>query len=123
MIAVLFCMIAILVLQLLTPFWWWIMIVPFVYGATGARTGWKAFGNGFVAAGVVWLGGGLFFGLTGAGIIAARMAGMLHLGNSWLLILATALVAAVAGAVSGYAGFAARAVVKRRQGGRRRLQG
>jgi hypothetical protein len=113
MTAVLFCLLAMLGLQLLTAYWWWVMIVPFACGAASARSGWKAFRTGFCAAGLLWLGSSLFFYLTGSGIIATRMARMFGLGESWLMVLVTALVAAVAAGVSGYAGYAVRALAKK----------
>jgi len=113
MTAILVCLPAMLALQLLTPFWWWIMIVPFTYGAAAARSGGKALWTGFIAAGLLWLGTSLYLYLTGSGIIAARIAGMFGLGSSWLMVLATALIATVAAGVSGYAGYAVRALVKK----------
>jgi hypothetical protein len=113
MTAVLICLLAMLGLQLLTLFWWWVMIVPFVYGAAAAKSGGKAFRTGFFAAGLLWLGSSLFLYLTGSGLIATRMALMFGLGASWLMVPVTTLVAAVAAGVSGYAGHAVRALVKK----------
>ena len=113
MTAVLMCLLAMLALQFLTPYWWWVMIVPFAYGAASARSGWKAFRAGFFAAGLLWLGTSFFLYLTGSGLIATRMARMFGLGKSWLMIVATALVAAVAAGISGYAGYTVRALVKK----------
>jgi hypothetical protein len=113
MTAVLVCAVIMLVLHLLTPYWWWVMIVPFAYGAAAARSGWKGIRTGFLAAGLLWLGGGLYFFLTGSGIIAGRMAKMFGFGASWLMILVTALVAALAAAFAGHAGFAVRKLLKR----------
>lgn len=113
MTAILVCLMAMLGLQLLTSYWWWVMIVPFAYGAATARSGWKALGTGFYAAGLLWLGSSLFFYLTGSGLIATRMARMFGLGKSWLMVPVTALIAAVAAGVSGYAGYAVRALVKK----------
>jgi hypothetical protein len=59
------------------------------------------------------LGTSLFLYLTGSGIIATRMARMFGLGRSWLMIAATALIAAVAAGISGYTGFAVRTLVKK----------
>jgi hypothetical protein len=112
MIAVLACALVMLVLQVLTPFWWWVMIVPFAYGAAAAHSGRKALRTGFLAAGLLWLGASIYFFMTGSRIIAERMARMFGLGRSWLMILATALIAAVAAGVSGYAGYAIRAIFK-----------
>jgi hypothetical protein len=113
MTAILICLLAMLGLQLLTPYWWWVMIVPFAYGAAAAKSGWKAFRTGFIAAGFLWLGTSLFLYLTGSGLIAARMVRMFGLGKSWLIIFVTALIAAVAAGASGYAGYAVRALVKK----------
>lgn len=114
MTAVLACLAATLALQLATSLWWWIMIVPFAHGASIARSGGKAFGTGFAAAGLLWLGASAYFHLTGSRLIAERMARMFGLGNSWLLVLAAGLVAAVAAGLSGYAGYALGRIVKER---------
>jgi hypothetical protein len=113
MTAVLMCLLAMLALQLLTPYWWWVMIVPFAFCAAAARSGGKAFRTGFFAAGLLWLGISLFLYLTGSGLIATRMARMFGLGKSWLMVFVTALIAAVAAGVSGYAGYSVRALVKK----------
>jgi hypothetical protein len=119
MIAAIACLAAMLGLQLLTPYWWWVMIVPFAFGAALAKSGWRAFRTGLLSAGLLWLGAALFFYLAGSRVIAARMAGMFGLGGSWLPILATALVAALAAALSGYAGYAVRALfAKQKKEGR-----
>jgi hypothetical protein len=112
MTAVLVCAAVMLVLHLLTPYWWWVMIVPFAYGAAAARSGWKALRIGFIAAGLLWIGGSLYFFLTGGRIITERMARMFGLGASGLMILLTALLAALAAAFAGYAGFAVRNLFK-----------
>lgn len=115
MTAILACLAAMLALQLLTSFWWWVMIVPFAHGASFARSGGKAFGTGFAAAGLLWLGASAYFHLTGSRLITERMARMFGLGNSWLMVLATGLVAALAAGLAGYAGYAVRAAVKKRK--------
>lgn len=113
MTAVLICLLTMLGLQLLTPYWWWVMIVPFAYGAAAAKSGGKAFRTGFFAAGLLWLGTSLFLHLTGSGLIATRMARMFGLGKSWLMVFVTAFIAAIAAGVSGYAGYAVRALVNK----------
>jgi hypothetical protein len=118
MTAIVVCLAVMGALQLLTPLWWWIMIVPFGFGVAAAGSARKAFWTGFGASGLLWLGAGLFFMLTGSGIIAGRMAGMFGLGSGWLMVPVTALVAALAGAVSGYAGYTVRAAIGRRGGHR-----
>ena len=116
MIAVVICLMVMGAMQALTPFWWWVMIVPFAFGAAAAGSGRKAFWTGFFAAGLLWLGAGLYFLLAGGGIIAGRMAAMFGLGRGWLMVPVAALVAALAGAVSAYAGYAVRAARRKRAG-------
>lgn len=106
MIPILTVLAAMLLLELLTPFWWWIMAVPFAYGAAAAPKGGKAFLAGFISAGLLWLGGALYFYLTGSGLIAARIAAMFKVGDAWFVLLATGLVAALAAGLAGYAGYA-----------------
>jgi hypothetical protein len=112
MIATIACLLAILGLEIAAPFWGWIMVVPFTYGAALATTGWRAIRPGLLAAGL-WLGAGIFFEFTGSRRIAARMAGMFGLGRPWAMIAATALAAAAAAGLAGYSGYAVRASVKR----------
>ena len=113
MTVILVCLLIMLGLHLLTPYWWWVMIVPFAYGTAAAHSGKKAFQTGFFAAGLLWLGTSFFLYLTGSGLIATRMARMFGLGKSWLMIFISGLIAAVAAGVSGYAGYALRGLFKK----------
>jgi hypothetical protein len=114
MIATLTCLLVMLVLQILTPYWWWVMIVPFAYGAAVAKSGGNAMRTGFLSAGLLWLGSSLYSLLTGSGIITGRVARMFGLHASWPMVLITALIAGIAAAFSGYAGYAVRALFKKR---------
>lgn len=106
MIAALACLAVILALELLTPFWWWIMAVPFVYGAAAARTGWRAFRTGLLAAGLLWLGASLWLYLNGSRLIASRMATVIGLRSGVLMVALTGLAGALAAGLAGYAGYA-----------------
>lgn len=112
MMAGLVCLLILLGLSVLAPYWWWIMIVPFAYGATTTGGG-KAARTGLLSAGLLWLGAGTYFYLTGGRIMAGRMAGLFGLGKAWTMIAATALVAGLAGGLAGYAGYAVRSVFKK----------
>lgn len=106
MIAAIACLAVILVLELLTPYWWWIMAVPFVCGAGAARSGWRAFRTGLLAAGFLWLGASLWLYLNGSRLIASRMATVIGLGSGVLMVALTGLAGAVAAGLAGYAGYA-----------------
>jgi hypothetical protein len=113
MIATLVCLLAILALQIAVPFWGWIMVVPFIYGAALAKSGGPALRTGFFAAGLLWLGAAAFFFFTGSRLIAARMAAMFGLGRPWTTVAATALVGAIAAGLAGTAGYAVRAAFRK----------
>ncbi len=108
MSAILLCLSTMLVLQILTPFWWWIIIVPFAYGVAAARSGGKALLTGLAAAGILWLGASLTLFLTDSGLIASRIAAMLKLGDPRWLVLGTGTLAALAAGLAGYSGYAVR---------------
>ncbi len=111
MIAILFCLAGILVLQLLTPYWWWVMIVPFAFGVIGGRSAWKAFRTGFLSAGLLWTGWSAIIFFSDGRAIAGRMIAMLGLGHSWLMIVVTGFIGAIAAGFSGYAGHAVRGLL------------
>jgi len=110
---ILFCVLAMLILHLLTPYWWWVMAVPFVFALVRARNILQGFGVGSISAGLLWFGAAIYYWIDGGGIIADRMAAMLQLDSALLLVLLTALAAFVAGGLAGMAGSAIRLVVVR----------
>ena len=112
MIAVAACLLVMAGLQALTPYWWWIMLVPFGYGVSAARSGAAAARVGGFSSGLLWLGASLYFYLTGSRIIAWRMSRMFGFERSWMMVLAAAILAAAAGALSSHAGYAVRAIFK-----------
>ncbi|MDH4196330.1 MAG: hypothetical protein OEW05_02880 [Candidatus Aminicenantes bacterium] len=114
MIAVIISLCLMLGLQILTGAWWWVMAVAFLYGLTFAGSGWRAIRDGFLSAGLLWLGSAVFFYFAGSALIARRMAGMFGLGLGWLMIIVTALVAGVAAAFAGYAGYAVKGLFKKK---------
>jgi hypothetical protein len=96
-----------LVLQIGTPFWWWVVAVPFVYGLVFVKKNGRAFGGGMLIGAIVWGGAGLYFYIASGRLIAGRMAGMFRIGPGWLMIFATALLGAL---VAGLAAFAGRSL-------------
>lgn len=99
------CFFLILFLQMLSPIWWWIGVIPFLYGLFRARTFREGLVTGTGSAGLVWFCSSVYFYFTGSRIIAARTAGMFGLDVSWLMIGVTAVVAAAAGGAAGFTGY------------------
>jgi hypothetical protein len=107
-VGILICAALMLALNLVSPQWWWIMVVPAVAGFIWYPTLRKAAVIGGVSAGLVWLAAALYFWLNGGEIIGSRVAALLHVGSVWVLIAADALVGLLAGAVSAAMGSALR---------------
>ena len=109
------CLVVLLILHLVTPFWWWVMAVPFLYGLLLGRAAWRSFRAGAVAAGALWLAASAYFYLTGSSLVARRMAAMMRLGSSWLMVAATGLLAGLAAGMAGLAGYSIRALFQRKR--------
>lgn len=104
------CIVLILLLQFIVPFWWWIMIVPFAYCVIRASSGRDGFWNGAICAGVVWLAASFYMFLTTSDIVAERVADMFFVRFGWVLIILTTIVAVIAGGVAGCAGYFVKAI-------------
>jgi hypothetical protein len=115
MIGLIGCLVVLLVLHLVTPFWWWVMAVPFLYGFVFARSARRSFRTGALSAGLLWLGAAVYFHLTGSALIARRMAVMMKLGSSWLMVAGAGLLAALAAGIAGLAGYSVRALFRKRR--------
>ncbi len=114
MIAALACLIVLAVLHLLTPFWWWVLAVPFLFGLSFGRSSGRSIRTGAAAAGALWLGAAVYEHLTGSALIAGRMATLMGIGSSWLMVVATGLVAALAAGIAAWAGYSLRAPFRKR---------
>ncbi len=111
-LSILVCLLAMFGLQWLFPAWWWIMAVPFVWCLFKADSGWRGFLIGMLSAGILWLGGGLFYLTTCGELIARRVATMLQIDSPWILVVVMVLIAAVAGGLAGYTGGLLRAALR-----------
>jgi hypothetical protein len=109
MIGILICLVTMLVLQLVTPYWWWIMAVPLVYALARGRATWGSMLTGLVSSGLLWLLAGAYAWATGSEIILSRVAITMMVGSPVLVLSMTTVLAAVAGALAGGAGYSLRA--------------
>ncbi|MCP4708163.1 MAG: hypothetical protein GY869_06035, partial [Planctomycetes bacterium] len=101
MTGILINFIAIFILQTITPFWWWVVIVPFVYGLFKTRSAWHSFYCGLAGAGLLWLIGSGYYLLTASDIIAARAVTMFQLGHAGYLVLSAVFIAGLCGGSAG----------------------
>ena len=87
------------------------MVVPFFFGLLRGRSGRDAILLGALSGGILWMVASTFLYLTGSRIIAGRVATMMALGSSPLLILLTAVIAAGSSGIAASTGFAIRRII------------
>ncbi len=97
-----------LVLQMLTPYWWWIFAVPLLYGFFRGKSGRQSLLAGLVSAGLLWLVAALYHFLGDAALVAPRVAQMLGLAAPEGLVAISALIGMVCGGCAGLTGFLVR---------------
>jgi hypothetical protein len=105
------CLILLTLIQIFTPFWWWIIVVPIVCGILLAKSWWKGFRAGMLSAGLLWLGWSLYLMFSGSDIVAGRVAVMVGVNSPWLLVFVTAVLAALTAGISGGTGYLLRTVL------------
>jgi hypothetical protein len=106
------------ILQILTPFWWWILVIPFLYGAAFSRSGFRAFLSGMFSAGLLWLLASLHLYLTNAQIVIAKINEMFGIHSPLLLLMITIGIGMACGGFSGSSGYFLKALfIKNEQAG------
>lgn len=113
MMGILIGMVVMLILHILTSYWYWIMVVPFIYCLLKIKTGWKGFCFGATSAGLLWLIASLYFWLSAGEIITHRIAEMIKVGSPGILVTFTTLIAILAGGCAGASGSLLRNVLKK----------
>jgi hypothetical protein len=92
-----------ILVQLVLP-WWSIAIVAFIAGALcGLRPG-KAYLAGFLGCGLNWWISAICINIITDGILLAKIAPILKVGNPILLIILTGLIAALVGGLAALSG-------------------
>jgi len=85
---------------------WWIVAIPgLVLGAQLGKSGTHAFGYGFLGIGGLWLLQALITHIANDGILTERIADLLSLPHSWLVILITVLIGGLTGGFTTLTGF------------------
>ena len=108
------CAIVTAVLQFITPMWWWVMVVPFLWCTIRDLSGWSAFRLGASSGMVVWLVCAGYSWLTGSQIVVSRVAVAMMVQIPILALALTVLLAAIAGGLAAATGQAARVALARR---------
>ncbi len=95
--------------------WWGIGAAGFAAGLWKAPTAWKALGAGFSGAGILWAAAASYIHLKSGGILTAKIAGIADLSDPSLLVVLTALIGGLVGALAAAAGYHLRSALKKTQ--------
>jgi hypothetical protein len=108
MIALAATVVVLLGLHILAPFWWWIAVVPFVYGFLFGKKDKNTFWEGFLAGALVWGGAAAFFFFSSGRLIAGRVAMMFRLGKGGIILVLTAVLGGLVAGLASFAGHSLR---------------
>jgi len=95
--------IGLLLVQSIHPAWWWVLVVPALAGLFAKRALPAFFGVGAGAA-LAWMLAASLALLGDGEIVAGRVAEMLTVGNPWILVALTGVVAFLCGSFAGLTG-------------------
>lgn len=100
---VLVCMLLLHLFQLLTPFWWWILIIPLLFGLVIPRKPVRSFFTGAVSGGILWLVYSFYLKTGTSRIILDRISVMMGITELLILVITflIAFLAAGSGSLSG----------------------
>lgn len=86
-----------------TP-WWSVAVVAFLVALLAGHKPGRGFLAGFLAIGLYWLGLTLYLNAANEHILAGRMAVLFHLPGPYAFVAVTAIVGALVGGLSAWAG-------------------
>lgn len=95
--------------------WWWIAVASFLGGALIKTTGFQSFFAGIFGVGIIWLWMMLRIHIATESILTEKMADLLMLGHSGLLIGLTLFTGGLVGAVSCWTGHNFRKLIESRK--------
>jgi len=91
-------------LHLLTPYWWWIIPLPFLYGVWRPTSGFRAFLAGGLSCSLVWLAPTLYYARF-ADELLPRIVELSQASSPQLLFVGAVLIALICGGTACAAGF------------------
>lgn len=96
-LAIIFC-------SWLLPFWWWVIVIPFLYSFWCYTQADRAFLYGALGAGLAWGGSAYYLQQTAAKQVVARMDLLFNTPHPLILVGISALIAMVAGGFAASSG-------------------
>jgi hypothetical protein len=104
MIPFIISFLGLLVVQWFHPAWWWVLVVPALAGLF-AKRGLAAFFGVGAGAALAWILASSLALLGDGEIVAGRVAEMLTVGNPWILVALTGVIAFLCGSFAGLSGY------------------
>ncbi len=95
--------------------WWSAALCAAILASLIATRGFKAFLSGFLGVGLLWLFGALFISIQTDYILTERVAELMQLGSSGLLIVVTAFIGALTGGLGALTGHQLRMLLRSRK--------
>lgn len=92
--------------------WWTVSICAFILAGLIPSRGFKAFLSGFLGVGLLWLFGALIFSIQTDYILTEKVARLMQLGSSGVLIVLTSFIGALVGGLSALSGHQLRMLLK-----------
>lgn len=104
------------IISFLMP-WWGIMLVGFLFGLLTRRKIARLLFHVFTAVFLLWAGVAIYIHIVNEGVLAHRLANLINLPASWMMVLITGLIGSVAASTSSLSGHYLRKLIK----GKKRL--
>jgi hypothetical protein len=84
--------------------WWSFAVCAFIVALAIHQKGWKAFLSAFLGVSLLWAALAAYYDLRNEHLLSARIAALLSIGSSVLLIIITALVGGLVGGFAALTG-------------------
>lgn len=92
--------------------WWTVAIAALIVTSLWPNTGFKSFLSGFLGVGGLWLIAAMYFSIRTDYILTEKVADLMELGRSGVLIVVTSLIGGIAGGMGALTGSQLRRLLK-----------
>lgn len=92
--------------------WWTVAIAALIVTSLYPNTGFKSFLSGFLGVGILWLIAAMYFSISTDYILTEKVADLIQLGRSGVLIVLTSLIGGIAGGMGALTGSQLRRLLK-----------
>jgi len=104
-------LIGLILVNFLFPAWWWIQVLPFLWGIFFFRASGEAFWYGGLAGAIMWTGAAAWLWGNYGYYIVPRIANLLQLPYSGLLLLIVLVISFLSAGLAAAGGYFLRAII------------